>query len=639
MTRRAMVLVILALLGGGMAPPAVSAAEYRLETQATYEVRPDDRLIQVTITGAFTNTTPDPDGQFSVFSEVKFAVHDGATAVSASDDAGALEVTVREEGGVNVATVGLRDDLRFEQTADVTLSYRLPDTESGQLRVRPSVVVFPAWGFGTASNVTVRIPDRYEIRLDGNELAAARAGGVTTLTSGHIAAPASWLALVTATAASATETRTASVPLSGGTVDLQVEAFADDAEWAQRTISLLERGLPLIEERLGLPYSHVGPLVLTESVAGAADVEVDDASQILLAYDAPPFTALRRVTEVWLQPDVVGDRWIREGIASHVAATVAAELAIAAPYDPVAQTEARAAAAFPLAEWVADATSEANAYGEAASWMLVDEVERQADGDVIPLVLSRAAAGIGAFAPAEPVPPEPSGEAAQPLDSRSFLDQLETVGVTDLDARFGTLVLGAEDAAVLPARSEAIVSLRALESAAEGWGVPDPVMIAMRSWNFDAARTGADAARDWLASRDELLGRIAELGLAAPTRLQQAYRAHGGGPTAVTELEAEAAAVEAYGSGLDAVNAPRSLIERIGLVGGPAPEARLAAANRLFADGDLSGAAKAIAEADRLIANAETTGALRLASLAAAVAIAVAAIVVLARRRRSAATA
>jgi hypothetical protein len=635
MRRRISALVLLALLGG-LAPQAVSAAEYRLDTQATYEVRPDDRLIQVTVAAALTNTTPDPDGQFSVFSDVKLAVHDGATSVSASDDEGALKVTVRQERGVNVATVALREGLRFEQTANVTLSYRLPDTEAGQLRVRPSVVVFPAWGFGTASKVTVRIPDRYEIRLDGNELTASSARGMTTLTSGHIAAPADWLALVTATAASATETSTASVPLSGGTVDLQVEAFADDAAWADRSISLLEQALPLIEERLGLPYSHVGPLVLTESVAGVSDVEVDDGSQILLAYDAPQFTVLRRVTEVWLQPELVSDRWIREGLASHLAAVVAGELDIAAPYDPVARTEARAAAAFQLAEWPAAATPEANAYGEAASWMLMDEIENAAEDDVIPLVLSRAAAGIGPFADAASTPPEPTGEAVQPLDSRSFLDQLETVGVADLGARFGALVFGAEDAALLPARAEALASLRALEAAAGDWSAPDPVLAAMRSWDFDAASAGADAAREWIARRDELLARISELGLAAPARLQQAYRSDGGGPTALTELEAEAAAVEAYSAGLAAVNAPRSLIERIGLVGGPAPEARLAAANGLFADGDLAGAAAEIGEADRLIANAEMTGALRLASLAAAVAIVLAAIIILGRRRRSA---
>ena len=38
----------------------------------------------------FTNTTPDPDDQFSIFPEILVAVHDGATGATASDAEGDL---------------------------------------------------------------------------------------------------------------------------------------------------------------------------------------------------------------------------------------------------------------------------------------------------------------------------------------------------------------------------------------------------------------------------------------------------------------------------------------------------------------------------------------------------------------------
>jgi hypothetical protein len=632
-----LLLLVPALLVGAFAPRPAQAAEYELETRAFYDVHPGDRLIEVTVAARMTNTTPDPDGRFSLFSEVKFGIHDGATAVTANDKEGALDVSVREEGGVNVATIVLRDGLRYERSVDVVLRYRLPDTESGQMRVRPSVVVFPAWGFGTASTVTVRIPEQYEIRLDGNELSASAAeAGITTLTSGDIAAPQSWLALLTATATSEMETRSASVALEGGTVDLQVEAFADDAAWADRTLGLLEQALPLIEQRLGLPYPHVGPLVVTESVAGVDDVEVADGSRVLVAYDAPPFTALRRAAGTWLEPSLLGDRWIRDGLASHVAAAVGEELEVPAPYDPATETEARAAAAFPLAEWPAAGVPDGDAYGEAASWAIIDEIASEAGDEALPLVLERAAAGIGAWAANGSAPLEAVGEGAQSLDSRSFLDQLETVADVSLAERFGALVLSPEDVELLPARAEALAAMRDLQGAAGDWGAPDPVIGAMRSWDFDAAQAQIEVARDWIPRRDDLLDRAAQLGLAVPTRLQQAYRTAGGGPEALTELEAELAVVEAYGAGLDAANAPRSLLERIGLVGGPDPHTHLATANTLFRDGDLRGAAGAISEADRSMANAEMGGVLRLAILAVALAIAFAAVVIAARRRRPA---
>ena len=124
-------------------------------------------------------------------------------------------------------------------------------------------------------------------------------------------------------------------------------------------------------------------------------------------------------------------------------------------------------------------------------------------------------------------------------------------------------------------------------------------------------------------------------GLSAPDRLQQAYRANGGGPEAADELEAERAVVEEYADAAEAVNAERSFIQRIGLVGSPDPQAELTLASGRFADGDLRGAFDAIGEARRIVESAESAGIVRLASLALLVAILVTAAVVLFRRRAS----
>jgi len=53
---------------------------------------------------------------------------------------------------------------------ELDLTYTLADGDDPQLRVRPSVVVFPAWGFGTTSEVTVTVPGGYEVRVDGDPL-------------------------------------------------------------------------------------------------------------------------------------------------------------------------------------------------------------------------------------------------------------------------------------------------------------------------------------------------------------------------------------------------------------------------------------------------------------------------------------
>jgi hypothetical protein len=636
-TMAAIAALATALPGGPAA--RVHAAEYELETVATYDVLPDAGRIEVAVDVTFTNTTPDPAGQFSVFDDVKLAVHDEATDAAATDGDGDLSVSLAEENDVNVATVELREGLRYEESVTITVTYVLPDGDGAGLRVRPSAVVFPAWGFGTASEVRVRLPDGFEARVDGDPLELE--DGV--LVSGEIDDPSRWLALVTAVGEVEYATSSVAVPLTGGTAELEVRAFADDEAWGERTLALVEDALPLIETEIGLPYPRLAPLVLTESVATDASGfgEAGGGTELLVAFDQPPFTAIHQVVHVWLSEALVDDRWIREGLASQVAARVAARLEVDAPYDPVAVAEARADVAFPLDEWSADAGPDGEAYGYAASWAFMAGIDERVGHDAVREVLHRVVAGIGPFRRADlDTEPSPDAVAAPPvpLTTRSFLDHLETITEVDLDDTFAADVLSGADAGLLPARAEARTALDGLATAAGAWETPDPVLGAMTAWTFDAAIEQIEAAAAWLERRDDLLDDMEAVGLRAPDRLRQAYRSYGGGPEAVTELDAQRAVVDAYAETAADVNGERTFIERVGLVGGTDPAAELALANGRFADGDIAGSVEAIAEAQRIVASAQTGGIVRVAS-AALIAIILLVLAALLYRRRASYTA
>ena len=625
--------VLVSALPGRVAP--VYAAEYTLKSTAAYDVRPADGVIGVSVDLTFTNTTPDPAGQFSVFSEIKVAIHDSATEVAATDADGDLTVRAAVESDVNVATIELREDIRFEETATLELTYTLPDSENPQQRVRPSVVVFPAWSFGTAGEVSVSIPNGYELRVDGDALTEEG----DRLTSGPIENPGEWLALVTAIRPAEYTAFSATVPLEGGTADLLVRSFADDEAWGERTLALVQEALPIIEEELGLPYPRIGQLILTESVSVNATGFGESGTggtEILVAFDQPPFTALHEVAHVWLSPTLVADRWIREGMASDVAARAAERLDVELPYDPAAETQARAAAAFRLATWGPSGTPESETYGYAASWAFIDELETAVGPDALRDVLARVAASVGPYESGD-IDPEPAandaGDPSMPLDTRSFLDHLEWLTDVDAASLFRDRVLTEADAALLEPRAAARAAFDELLAAAESWGAPDPVRAAMRAWEFDDATAQIEAAAAWLDEREILLGQMQEAGLSAPDRLQQAYRANGGGPEAGDELNAERAVVEEYVAAADVVNAERSFIERIGLVGSPDPQAQLTLASGRFADGDLRGAFDAIGETRRTVESAESAGIVRLASVALLVMILVISAVVLFRRR------
>lgn len=622
------------------AAPTARAAEYSLESRATYDIRPDERRILVRVELEFTNTTPDPEGQFSVFDEVRLAVHDAAADVSASDADGELEVTVAEEDDVTVATIELRDELRYEESVELELDYRLEDSADPRLRVRPSVVVFPAWGFGTAAEVRVTIPTGYEIRVDGDPL--REDGG--TLVSGPIQDPTRWLALVTAVRPVEYVSFDATVPLDGGTADLRVRAFADDEAWGERTLALVREALPLIEEEIGLPYPRIGQLVLTETVAADRSGFGEQGlggTELAIAFDQPPFTALHQVAHVWLTPALVEARWLREGLASQVAAAVAGPLEVEPPFDPAARAEELAEAAFALDSWSADAGPDGEAYGYAASWAFLNQLEASVGPDAIRTVLARVVAGIGPYQSADVRPePLPDGVASPPvaLTTRGFLDHLETVSAVSLTDAFAAEVLTDADVALLPERAEARTDYTALVSAAGSWGAPDPILGALTAWQFADARAEMAEAAEWLEVRDALLAAMQQVGLSAPDRLQQVYRSHGGGPEAVAELEAERAVVDAYAAAAAEVNGPRGFVERVGLIGGPDPADELTVANGRFADGDLRGAIDAISEAQRIVASAETGGIVRIVS-AGLVALLVLALAILLARGRATYTA
>ena len=628
------------LLLGSFAPvaaPPVQAAEYTMETRATYAVRPDEGVIDVTVDITFTNTTPDPDGQFSIFDELKIAVHDEATAVAAEDGEGELEVAVAVENEVNVATVALRDDLRFEEAAELSVSWTLADSEDPQLRVRPSVVVFPAWGFGTASEVRVEIPASYEVRVDGDPLEA----NGDALTSGPIEDPSRWLALVTALRPVDYVNFDANVPLAGGTADLRVRAFADDEAWGERISTLLAEALPLIEEEVGLPYPRIGQLVVTETVATGGSgfgEQANGGTEIAVAFDQPPFTAVHQVTHVWISPALVESRWLREGLTSAFAGRVSRALEVELPFDPGERAAELSEAAFPLDAWTADAGVDGEAYGYAASWAFIEQLEAVVGPDSIRTVLARVAGGIGPYKSADVEPdPDPDGVAApaSSLTTRSFLDHLETVSGQPVSDAFAERVLTAADVALLPQRSEARAAFDDLLEAGGSWQAPDPVRGAMTAWQFTDAQAQIEDAAAWLERRDELLAAMQAVGLSAPDRLRQAYRTYGGGPEAVDELEAEQAVVDAYTAAATEVNGERSFVERIGLIGGPDATVQLNLANGRFADGDLRGSIEAVTEAQRIVASAETGGIVRIASAILVVLLVLALAVLLVRRRTS----
>ena len=625
MIRRLTAVVMVAVFLVPLLPRAVAyAAEYEMPTVVNYLVDPAAAQIGVSVEVTFTNTLPDPPGKISAFDRIELAIHDGASQVTAADGTGALHVDVETRDGVRVASVRPRSRVRYNKSVSFTLSYALADGASPDVHVRSGIVKFPAWGFGTSSQVTVRLPAAYESRADGDPMLTEVTDGGQTLTSGPIADPVTWLALVTAALPGDLVTESATVALASGTVDLQVRAWNTDAAWRHDTLSLLVSALPMLEEAIGLPYPRVGPLVVIEGVGGGEglDLPLSTTAEIQVAFDASPFTLLHQAAHVWIDDHFASDRWIREGLASHYAAGVALRLEVEPPYDPAVRASDLSADAFPLVAWRdGGGASAADAFGYAASWALVDRIAASVGDPHLALALRRIVGGVPAYDPIDPDATDVPDPRFAAVDTRRLLDQLAAVSGADLATLFGGAAFGPDAAVELAQRGAARHAYARLLSAAGDWGAPDPVRTAMGEWQFDEARAEIDQATAWLKARDDLIARIAGAGLATPQRLRDRYTLAGGGPAASAELEVERAIVGRYVALQDRVQGPRGPLEAMGLFGTSDLGETLSEAASQFGTGDLRSAAAALDRLELRLNRAPSDGAVRLASAAVLVAL------------------
>jgi hypothetical protein len=643
---------LVAVAAGGLGAGEVrAAAPYALRTEAVYRLDPAAGAAAISVSVTFTNTTPDSSGGFSSFGNVPLSLQAGASAVAARDPTGSLRVTLARQASRTIATVALRSPLRYRQSVAFTLTYRLADAASPQVRMRASSLMIPLWGYGTASSVSVRLPSPYGARVFGASMTTASQPSEIVLSSGPIRDPPHWSALLVAARATEFVTVSRRVPLSGGTVDLWVRSFPDDRAWGTATLDLASRALPALQRAVGLPYSGVGPLVMTESLpfgAGPLAEPASGAQGIAIAFDASPFALLHQLAHVWIGTEFASERWIREGLASHFAAIAARQLHVSVPQRAAADATARNPAAIVLTDWSGSTSKQSSAMTEAwaysASWALVDSLAAAIGEERLRLVVERATDGVPAYAAPDSSLAASTG-AAEPIDSRQLLDQVDEVLSSGsgpdsdgsirrkVEAAFRASVWPSDMAPVLDERARARVAYDALVSAAADWGPPQTVTQAMESWRFDVALTLMDSARSWLADRDTFLAAARGAGLSTPDRLVMVWRANGGGAVARRELDGEVAFLQAYqaaGQRIDGLNP----IERLGVLGGSEPRAVLVSAAGLYAGGDLDAAVAAIDRAVSLDAEAQGSGVVRLAAALATLSVLAAGLLLGLRRLR-----
>ena len=576
-------------------PP--SASEVRAATPdltivstARYDVQPEAGRVRVTADLVLTNHKRDTTTKRFYFDQAFLSVQPSSSGYGLSGGGGGTpRVAVSKRTSTyTLLQLNLGARLYSGKSASYRLVFDIVDkggAATRDVRIGASLVAFPVWAFATTStagsSVRVTFPKGFEVQVEAGDMPAptTTGGGEVVLETGKLAKPLEFYAYLVGDRASAHSERIVTVDVGGTAVELTIQAWPDDEAWSERVGGLVSSALPLLAERIGLPWPRDGGLIVREAVTrstgGYAGLFDPEGGEVEVAYYADGHVVLHEAAHAWFNGGLLADRWANEAFASYYGAEVAGPLKVKASGD--ALTPAIEKARIPLNAWgpigrEGDATE---TYGYAASVALARAIAERAGDDGLRAVWADAAAR----------------------------------------ARYDAVVTAAGD-----------------------WKLPRPVRDAMRAWQFEQATTLLDDAEAVLAQRRAILSAAAAAGLTAPTSLQTAFETPDGFAGATTEAAAELEAIARYVDAAAARPAGVDTMMTLGLWGSD-PDADLDRAKTAFAAGDLAGSAGAAASASTLWAGAADLGrgrAVSLMTLAVAVVLAVilAAVWLRGRRRR-----
>jgi hypothetical protein len=647
----ATILALAGILAPARVPIAAAASDgLTLTSSATYTIVPARHVVRVVIDLTARNDKPNTTSGGIVtryfYEGARLAIQAEAKNVRATIGGSRLTTSVKADDGFAILEVRFRRAIFFHETTTARVTFDLPGgapRSASTIRVGTAFATFTAWAFGDGGSVRVVVPAGFDAETTGSAVSRTTNGTTTVLRATVIADPTDWYVVVNADRESAlTRER---IDLADGE-HVVIRAWPEDDDWRAQVKELLARGLPELVSLIGLDWPVTGDLsvfeVYTPLLEGYAGVFHVDEDKIEVSEDLDDLTILHEASHAWFNGALFQGRWINEGLADTYATRALTGIGIGgwAPED-VARTDK---SALPLMTWEHpgriedEATNAREQYGYAASWAVMSGLLRDVGDDSMQKVFAAARDQqipyVGAGTPEA---------AAGVTDWRRFLDLLDEVGgSTTADEVFRQWVVTDAQLDILDKRVAARTAYHALVESGGDWLAPYAVRSPMSTWDFVTATARMTEARAVLAQRDEIARLAADLGVVPPTALRTAYQtAQRSLADAQALATTELADVQALGSAVAAVNAPRDPILALGLLG-TSPESDVAAARSAFGAGATDASARALAVVG-LIDGAVDVGQGRLiaaiAALVVVIALIVVAIVVSRRRGRTGALA
>ena len=415
------------------------------------------------------------------------------------------------------------------------------------------------------------------------------------------------------------------IPSASGDISLTITYSQDDEDWAERMASQTEAAIPILEEYTGVAYPGQGEVEIHEKesreifgYAGLAGCyRVSCAISVVPGW-GDEATLFHELAHIWTQ--AFRDRWLSEGTAEFLSRKVLARL------DP----ETAALIDVEYEGWDGPPFA-LNTWGAPSATRSFEEKLTEAEGYYwSPIFLKRLESHLG--------PELLRGtfttlivRGDNTVGSRDYMDTLEDAGGGNNDELFLTFIFNEDARPLLTRRRESRERLAALatRAQAEAPELPTdglkPARDAVAGWEFEKAAATLNKLESGLDAYITIRGDLAALrtaaeaaGLAYPFPLENALATWDFSPYRASIPNGQDA-VGAYEAAAGTVAAPRSLWQRIGLIG-KSPEAHLDDAAAAFAQAQFTSSIERSRAAEATIADAGDRASLNLLIAAAVLA-------------------
>jgi hypothetical protein len=607
--------LLVATLALPAARPAVAQAQdggLSIVSSTSYEVRPEERRVRVTIDAIATALTPDTTTERTFYTGITLSVQPGIVNASASSDGRPLTARVVDAApGQTGLQINFDRDLFYQQRYPFRAAFDLVTTAGmgagNEVRVGRTLVAFPVWAFGSretpGSRVEVVIPADYSVQLRAGELASARAqDGSWMLRADQIGDPLTFFAYVTADRPGAYHETPLSLTVVGEPLAVVVRAWDDDPDFGERIADLMRKGMPVLGDLIGFPLGFSEPLSV-EQAAGSllgdyAGFYFDADRKIQIHYEADPFVALHEAAHAWFNDRLFGARWILEAFASYYAELAAAQLSI--EIDDHGLTGDLEDGRIPLNDWgeVGREERAIENYAYAATLDLARLIAERAGLDGLRRVWAAAERGEAAYQPLATPDAEPERwSAVTQRDWQRLLDLLEERTAESYDDLWGSWVVNEDERPLLEERRMARAAYFTTAATAGEWKLPPIIRHQLGSWSFDRAGELLALVDQVLVQRSAIQDRASALGLVSSEELRMLFESGPSLGAAIERAEAELEALALLERAEVHLASELTFLEEIGLIG-ESPGASLDNARSAYVAGDLQAT---VAAAERAI--------------------------------------